>query len=50
MFYNYGNNGLNGDGSGNAVINPFDAYATVPTGTLLMSSLGESAGAGFNRR
>ena len=47
VFYNYGNAGLNGDGAGEAVINPFDSYATIPTGNMLLSSLGAAPSAQF---
>ena len=36
--YNYGNAGLNGNGSGSAVPDDVDGYVAIPTGAVLMSA------------
>ncbi len=47
VIYNYGTNGLNGDGSGNPVPDFLDHYVNIPTGTLVMSPYYGPAAAKF---
>ncbi len=37
VLYNYGNSGLNGNGSGTPVLNLLDGFGDVPSGTMVMS-------------